>query len=49
MHLEIKVCSEPERVNDKIFFEFVGTALDGKRYSGWICKDEIGDVNESHT
>lgn len=49
MHLEIKICNEPERINDKTFFCFIGTALDGKRYSGWICQNEVADINENHT
>jgi len=49
MHLEIKICAEPECINDNIFFRFIGTTLDGKFYEGWICTNEIGDVNENHT
>jgi len=41
MNLEIFITDKPEFVEGKTFLRFVGRAVDGKCYSGWICKDEL--------
>lgn len=41
MFLEISLCEEPEVVDGKTFLHFIGKALDGKCYCGWLCKEEL--------
>ncbi len=45
MNLQIQVFDPPERVDNLVFFRFIGTALDGKLYHGWILTNPVGDVN----